>query len=257
MMFMGIFSYHFIKKGGDFSQFFAVFFRLDSELNSFFSATAVGFGFGAIFFFYSQWAEAVKRMKKLKEEKLIFQYETLKTQVNPHFLFNSLNTLSSLVSHDVKLSEQFIQKLSSVYRYVLENQEKELVSLSAEMAFVNDYYYLQKIRDAEKISLKLELPNHNAALIMPVSIQMLLENALKHNAATRKQPLEITIHFEGIDKIVVRNTLQAKTRLSESSKIGLKNLNERCKLILNREIEVQKNTHEFVVKVPVKLQKIV
>src|SRR5680860_513765 len=86
-----------------------------------------------------------------------FQYETLKSQVNPHFLFNSLNSLSSLVRNDPDLAEKFVQKLSSVYRYVLENKEKELVSLSTELDFVNNYFYLQKIRDEEKIDLKIEL----------------------------------------------------------------------------------------------------
>lgn len=250
-MFLGIFVYHFIKNGVDFSLFF------DSltahELKVFFIATLVGFAFGAIIFFYTQWIEALHRMQKLKEEKLIFQYETLKNQVNPHFLFNSLNTLSSLIGSDVKLPEKFIQKLSSVYRYVLENRENELVSLAEELSFVYDFFYLQQIRDGEKIHLSVEANEENNVSIMPVSLQMLVENALKHNSATRKEPLQITIHFEGMDKLVVRNDLREKTQLNNTSKIGLKNLNERCRLILNKEIEIQKTTDEFIVKVPVKL----
>lgn len=222
-------------------------------MKSFFIATLVGFTFGALFFFYAQWADALKNMQKLKEEKLIFQYETLKSQVNPHFLFNSLNSLSSLVRNDPDLAEKFVQKLSSVYRYVLENKEKELVSLSTELDFVNNYFYLQKIRDEEKIDLKIELKEIENVQILPVSLQLLVENALKHNAATRAQPLKITIHNEGIDKLVVRNNLQKKTQLNGSSKIGLKNLNERSRLILNCEIEVTETQTEFVVKIPVKI----
>jgi LytS/YehU family sensor histidine kinase len=199
------------------------------------------------------WAEAVDKVKKLREEKLIFQYETLKSQVNPHFLFNSLNTLLSLVRSEPDLSEKFVQKLSSIYRYILENREKELVPLSDELDFVNNYFYLQKIRDDEKIEMKIELNIEVNALIVPVSLQLLVENALKHNISTRKQPLEIIIHNEGIDKIVVRNQLQKKSQLNDSSKIGLKNLNERCRLILDREIEILETADEFVVKVPVKL----
>lgn len=250
-LFVAVYTWHFVKNGSDFSMFWSDIRGL--ELRNFFIAAIVGFAFGALFFFYSQWADTLQRFRKLKEEKLIFQYETLKNQVNPHFLFNSLNTLSSLVKSDAELSEKFIQKLSSVYRYILENKDKELVPLSTELKFVNDYFYLQKIRDQEKIELKTEARDTGRELILPVSLQMLVENALKHNSATRKEPLEIVIHFEGIDKLVVRNRLQKKNQLKDTQKIGLKNLNERCRLILNREIEVQETAGEFVVKVPVKI----
>lgn len=247
-----LYLYFFVKTGNDFSYFFANLFN--NEMKGFFTATLVGFTLGTLFFFYVQWAEALKREQKLTEEKLIFQYETLKSQVNPHFLFNSLNSLSSLVRKDPDLSEQYIQKLSTIYRYILENDNKELVPLSEEIEFVNNYFYLQKIRDEEKIEMKMELRKIENVQVLPVSLQLLVENALKHNSATRKQPLEITIHFEGLDKIVVRNNLQKKTQLNGSSKIGLKNLNERSRLILNREIEIQETVDEFVVKIPVKLK---
>jgi len=256
LMFLGIYTFHFIKNGSDFSIYFQSFIELNYELKNFFIATIVGFSFGALFFFYSQWAEALKNLQKLKEEKLIFQYETLKSQVNPHFLFNSLNSLSSLVKTNPDLSEEFILKLSSVYRYILENSEKEMVPLATELKFVENYFALQKIRDGEKIALKVEILDAEKMNILPVSLQLFVENALKHNAATRNNPLEITIHNEGIDKLVVRNNLQEKTQLKNSSKIGLKNLNERCRLILNREIEVQETMDEFIVKVPVKLNKV-
>ena len=251
ILFMGIYVIQYAIHFNDFSQFFDVLFNI--EMKGFIMATLAGFTFGAVFFFYVQWAEAVDRVQKLREEKLIFQYETLKSQVNPHFLFNSLNTLLTLVRSEPELSEKFVQKLSAIYRYVLENREKELVQLSSELDFVYDYFYLQKIRDDEKIELKTELNIDINALIVPVSLQLLVENALKHNVSTRKQPLEIIIHNEGIDKLVVRNKLQLKTQLNESSKIGLKNLNERCRLILNREIEILETADEFIVKVPVKL----
>lgn len=253
LMFVGIFSYHFLKNGADSSLFFESFFRLNSELKTFFIATIVGFAFGALFFFYVQWTEAVQHVQKLKEEKLVFQYETLKSQVNPHFLFNSLNSLSSLIKSDPDLSEEFVMKLSSVYRYILENSEKELIPLSTELEFVKNYFDLQKIRDGEKISLKIEILDSDKMFVLPVSLQLLVENALKHNSATRVNPLEIIIHNEGIDKLVVRNNAQKKMQLNNSSKIGLRNLNERSRLILNREIEVLETNEEFVVKIPVKI----
>ena len=251
LLFVVVYAIQYIIHFNDFSQFWPTL--LNMEMKGFFIATFVGFGIGGLFFFYVMWAEAVDNVKKLREEKLIFQYETLKSQVNPHFLFNSLNSLSSLIRKDPDLSEQFIQKLSSVYRFILDNREKELVPLTTELEFVNNYFYLQKIRDEDKIILKNELKETEKMEVLPVSLQLLVENALKHNAATRKQPLEITIHSEGLDKLVVRNNLQKKTQLNDSSKIGLKNLNERSRLILNREIEIQETEDEFVVKIPVKL----
>jgi len=251
-LFLSLYVFFFIRAGGTLNELFPNL--LNAEFKNFIVATSVGFGIGTLFFFFSQWADAVKHMQKLKEEKLIFQYETLKSQVNPHFLFNSLNTLSSLVGKDPVQSEEFIQKLSSVYRYVLENQEKDLVPVSSELSFVRDYFALQQVRDQEKIELKTESNGPENAMIMPVSLQMLVENALKHNVASRKEPLLITIHFEGLDKLTVRNNLQPRNQLKASSKIGLKNLNERCRLILGREVEIQKTMEEFVVKVPVKTE---
>lgn len=245
---VALFLFYYIREGGDFSNFFSDLFL---ETRSFFTATLIGFAIGALFFFYTQWTDAIKRVQQLKEEKLIFQYETLKSQVNPHFLFNSLNSLSALVKTDPELSEEFILKLSSMYQYILENKEKEMIPLDTELEFVKNYFALQKIRDGEKIDLKIEIVDPDKLSVLPVSLQILVENALKHNSATRTQPLEITIHNEGIDKLVVRNNLQTKTQLNSSSKIGLKNLKERSRLILNREIEVVETNDEFVVKIPV------
>lgn len=249
VMFLAIYTYHFVKNGGDFSLYFESINQL--ELKTFFIATLVGFAFGAVFFFYTQWEEAVKRAQKLKEEKLVFQYETLKSQVNPHFLFNSLNSLSSLIKTDPDLSEKFILKLSSVYRYILENSEKETIPLSTELEFVENYFALQKIRDGEKIKMTIEIVEVENLTVLPVSLQLLIENALKHNSATRNQPLRIIVHNEGIDKLVVRNNIQSKMQLGGASKIGLKNLNERSKLIMNRTIEVIETPEEFIVKIPV------
>ena len=251
ILFMSIYTFYFVKGGSSYSEFIPSLVQI--ELKTFLASTLVGFGLGALFFFYTQWTDVVKDMQKLREEKLIFQYETLKSQVNPHFLFNSLNTLSSLIHKDAEISDHFIQKLSAVYRYVLENQEKEMVPLEAELDFVRDFFELQQIRDEEKIELKIEINSNKKVRIMPVSLQMLVENALKHNLVSRKSPLVITIHFEGLDKVVVRNNLQERDQLSHKTGIGLKNLNERCKLILGRELEIQKLVDEFVVKVPVQL----
>lgn len=252
LFFIAVFYAQFRIFNYGFDNFFEAFIHL--EMRGFIIATLIGFSFGTLLFFYIQWSDALKREQKLEHEKLIFQYETLKKQVNPHFLFNSLNTLSSLVRSNPGLSEEFIQKFSGIYRYIMENEERNLVALMDELQFVNDYFSLQKIRDENKINLRIEINEAIGTEVLPVSLQLLVENAFKHNLATRKSPLEVIIHMEGIDKLVVRNNLQPKTNISGSSNTGLKNLNERCRLILNREIEVMQTELEFVVKIPAKVK---
>jgi two-component system LytT family sensor kinase len=225
------------------------FFR--QELRGFLISMLIGISIGSLLFFFMEWNSSLKREQKLREEKLIFQYETLKNQVNPHFLFNSLNTLSSLVAHDADLSEKFIHKLSSIYRYILENRDVDFINLSKEIEFVRDYFFLQKIRDDGKI--EMELPQHtlNGYEILPISIQILVENALKHNSATRENPLKIKIKLED-DLVVIQNNLQLKTQVGASSKIGLKNLKERVELVMNRKVFIEPTSDSFVVKIPVK-----
>jgi len=221
------------------------------EFRGYILSSLIGLSLGLLIFFYLEWNQALHRENKLREEKLIFQYETLKSQVNPHFLFNSLNTLSSLVSSDAQLSEQFINKLSSIYRYILENRDIELINLSKEIGFVNDYFFLQKIRDNGKINMTIDVNNAANYEILPISIQILVENALKHNAATREKPLTIKIYQES-ENLIVENVLQPKMHLEPSSKTGLKNLSERVQLVLNKEVHIESKDSIYKVKIPVK-----
>lgn len=232
-----------------FSDVLSHFFR--NELKGMLISWLIGISLGSLFFFYMEWNNALKREQKLREEKLIFQYETLKNQVNPHFLFNSLNTLSSLVSKDAKLSEQFITKFSSIYRYILENRDKDLIPLSHELDFVKDFFFLQKIRDDGKIELDIEINDVDNYKILPISLQLLIENALKHNAATKEDPLKIKV-FMHEDHLVIENKMTPKMRLEPSSKIGLKNLQERVKLVMNKEVTINQSPELFSVKMPVK-----
>lgn len=220
------------------------------ELKTFMISWLIGITIGSLFFFYSEWNNALTREQKLKEEKLIFQYETLKNQVNPHFLFNSLNSLSSLVRKDPELSEKFIAKLSSIYRYILENKDKEMVSLEAEIQFVKDYFYLQKIRDRDKIKLRVHLQETSHKQVLPISLQLLVENALKHNIASVEDPLIIDVSEE-LSYIEVKNPLRPKMQIQPSSKIGLKNLQERVKMITSKEVLISRSQTEFAVRVPI------
>jgi len=234
-------------KGEDLSKVIYNFFHY--EIRGWFKSTITGLSAGAIIFIVLLWQSSLIREQKLREENLIFQNETLKNQVNPHFLFNSLNTISSLVQTQPETAERFINDLSSIYRYILENGQKNKVPLQSELDFITGYFNLHKIRDEEKIILNVDAMNAAEFEILPVSLQILLENAIKHNIATRESPLRISIYTE--DKfIVVKNNLQRKATQLESTKIGLKNLAERVRLISGRDLIIEETNNYFIVKVP-------
>jgi LytS/YehU family sensor histidine kinase len=234
--------------GGDLKSTFNYF--IHNESKGWIATAAIGMLSGLIIFMYFEWQEVLKRERKLREENLIFQYETLKNQVNPHFLFNSLNTLSSLIHEKPDVAEAFISKLSSIYRYVLENKDAGLIDLPGELSFASDYFYLQKIRDEEKISLEINIPEDKKYRILPISIQILIENALKHNTATREKPLNIMIEKGPNDMIIVRHNLQKKLNIGYSPKTGLKNLEARISLATKKEMQVIETESEFIVKIP-------
>jgi sensor histidine kinase YesM len=223
------------------------FFQL--KFREWFRSTITGLMGGAVLFIIVLWQSSLKREQKLREQNLIFQNETLKNQVNPHFLFNSLNTLSALITSKPDTAEKFITGLSSIYRYILENSRKDKVPLNSELTFIKDYFDLQKVRDEEKIVLKKETPETTDFMILPVSLQILVENAFKHNMATRENPLTISIYIDN-QYIVVKNNLQKMPTQLKSSGIGLNNLAERTRLITGRDIIIEESDKYFTVKVP-------
>jgi two-component system, LytTR family, sensor kinase len=166
-------------------------------------------------------------------------------------LFNSLNALVSLIHSDPNKAEIFTTKLSDVYRYILINENNKLVPLSEEISFVKDYFDLQKIRDGEKINLEMKLENIDNYQIVPVSLQVLVENAIKHNSASASKPLKILIE-QIKDHIQVSNNLQRKISMQDSSGTGLINLKERVKLVVNREVKITETQNDFVVQIPLK-----
>ncbi|HOW25000.1 MAG TPA: histidine kinase [Bacteroidales bacterium] len=201
--------------------------------------------------FFHAWKESVKREEQFKRESLAFQYESLKNQVNPHFLFNSLNVLSSLVMKDQEGSVQFIRQLSEVYRYVLEQKDKEVVELGTEMKFVESYIYLQQIRYAENLHVELapDLPHYYSQQVIPISVQMLVENAIKHNIISGDEPLTVRIAVEQ-DHLVVRNNLQVRSTIPESGNIGLNNIRSRYEYLTEKEFITVNDGKEFVVRMP-------
>jgi LytS/YehU family sensor histidine kinase len=214
-----------------------------------FKSTITGLSVGAVIFIVLLWQASLKREQKLREENLIFQNETLKTQVNPHFLFNSLNTLSALVVTQPEVAEEFIHRLSSIYRYILENGSKDRVPLTVEISFIRDYFYLHKIRDDGKILLDIKVNENDNSEILPVSLQILIENAIKHNKATRESPLRISIYIEN-KHVIVKNNLQKMAEQLKSTEIGLKNLAQRISLISKKVLIIEETPAEFIVKIP-------
>jgi two-component system, LytTR family, sensor kinase len=222
---------------------------INTKFRFWFRSVAFGLSTGALILIILLWQTSLRREQKLREEKLIFQNETLKSQVNPHFLFNSLNTLSSLVGTQPELAEEFIGRFASIYRYILENGSKDRVPLEAELSFISDYFFLHKIRDDGKIQMEIKIDNPANYEILPVSLQILVENAIKHNKATRESPLIISIYLER-GYIVVRNNLQKMSVQMSSTRVGLRNLAERTNLTVHKALVVEETNSDFIVKIP-------
>ncbi len=198
-----------------------------------------------------EWRKSAIEAEQLRSEKLASQYQSLKDQLNPHFLFNSLNALSNLVYEDADRSAAFIQNLSKIYRYVLDVQQEELVELDRELEFARNFLALQKIRFEENLSFSIDVPNCKGCYLPPLSLQLLLENAIKHNIASQENPLFISITQKG-DELWVSNTYQPKTSQTEpSTRVGLENIRSRYKILSDRGPEIFQNENEFLVKLPV------
>lgn len=199
---------------------------------------------------FKQWKKALVEAERLQKEHILFQYETLRSQVNPHFLFNSLNSLMAIVQKDTKLAVEFIQEFAKVYRNVLDCKDKLLIPLKEELELVNSYIYLQKIRFGENLSVNNCIAKDKLHLFVPpLSLQLLIENALKHNIVSAKKPLIIQIEVID-DYLTVSNNLQVRPPESNSTGIGLKNLKTRYELISENEPQFVLTQTEYIAKIP-------
>ncbi len=199
--------------------------------------------------FLSNWKKLELDAIKLRNENLTSKYESLKSQLDPHFLFNSLNVLTNLVYSDADKSARFIKQLSEVYRYVLEVRSKELVPLEEELKFVESYLFLQQIRFGDKLKVENSLAGVEG-LIPPLAMQILVENAIKHNVISEDDPLTIKM-FKQNNHIVVENNLQKKALVTEGSTgIGLDNITKRYEFLSNQKIVIEETQTSFIVKLP-------
>lgn len=205
----------------------------------------------AILFFFReyrrQWAEA----EELRRNSSQAQMQLIKSQINPHFLFNNLNVLSGMVIKDNPEANHFIEEFSKVYRYILNNQEKELVELRSELEFIQPYLFLLQKRFDQGLTVAINIPDHYKTWhVVPAALQMLIENAIKHNIVSRNKPLHIDIHANGAQTLVVKNNLQPRQVVEPSTKIGLQNIMKRYELISGRNVIVRQTEAMFEVTLP-------
>lgn len=201
-------------------------------------------------FFFEKWKEAIRQNEELKNQQIRTQFEVLQNQMSPHFLFNSLNTLATLISENQHQAMEFTQKLSDVYRYILQNKERELVELREEMQFAEAYVYLLKIRFPDNLKVDFRVDSLFLGLyIAPLTLQMLIENCIKHNVVSKANPLTVEVYISD-NSIIVRNNLKLKPILDKSTKTGLENIKKRYEYFGERKIEIVETAHSFIVGVP-------
>jgi hypothetical protein len=203
-----------------------------------------------VFYFYKSFQET-----KVKEQKIIAttanaQFESLKNQIDPHFLFNSLNVLSSLIEENPENAQKFTTSLSKIYRYVLEQKDKELVAVDEELAFAKIYMQLLAMRFENSISYELPESTNEDAKVVPLSLQLLLENCIKHNVVSSSKPLHIIISMED-NQLVVENNWQKKEVLSDGKGVGLQNIVNRYGLLTERQVKIIQNEKSFKVYLPI------
>jgi len=202
-----------------------------------------------IFFYNQRQSETEKRLAITEKEKIQYQYETLKAQMNPHFLFNSLNVLSSLAFRDAEKANLFTKKLSGVYRYLLLTNDRPTVTLKEELSFLESYIFLEQMRFENTFSIEIETEDDSLLnkSVIPVSLQILVENALKHNITTKDHPLFIRIYIS-CKGIRISNNLQLRSS-AEKGGVGLLNLQKQYALH-NEIIDITQTDSAFIVKIP-------
>ncbi|NQZ74820.1 MAG: histidine kinase [Ekhidna sp.] len=203
------------------------------------------------FYFFDKWKEQFRLNEQLKNQQIRTQYEVLQNQMSPHFLFNSLNTLTSIIPENADAAVAFTERLSDVYRYILQNKDRELVTLQEEIAFVKSYMFLLHMRYPDNLTVDFNIEERYYDLtIPPLTIQMLAENAIKHNVVSKSKPLNIDIYIENGKSVVVKNNLQRKESLEKSTKTGLENIRKRYRILGGKEIDIITSASNYMVAVP-------
>lgn len=201
-------------------------------------------------YFMHQLKHSVEETETLKRESLNAQLDALRTQVNPHFLFNNLNTLVSLIPENPKHATDFVQQLSKLYRHILEVKDEKSILLKDELDVLKAYAFLLQTRFGNNLKVTINVPDEKMnKRIVPLSLQLLMENAIKHNIVSSDKPLQIHV-FSDNGSLVVDNNLQMKKQISESTGIGLDNIRNRYKLLGDKQVKVTETDTNFTVSIP-------
>ncbi len=201
-------------------------------------------------YFIDQWKISLVKAERLEKEKTQVQFDNLKNQLNPHFLFNALTSLNSLIFENQGLASQFLQHLSKVYRYVLQNKGKNFVTVQTEMDFIQNYVFLLRTRFESALTISFRIHEHSRdKAIVPVTLQILIENALKHNVVDKDRPLSIRIETND-DYLVVSNNLQVRKLVETSNKQGLENLKSLYAFLTDKPVQIESSDAQFSVSVP-------
>jgi sensor histidine kinase YesM len=198
-----------------------------------------------------KYKESVEEKEMLQQLSMEHEFDTLKSQVNPHFLFNCFNTLSSLISEDKQKAEIFLNELSKVYRYLLRNNEDGLSTVGNEIKFIQSYYRLLQTRHGDAVQINMEIDKRYEPYLLPsLSLQLLVENVVKHNVLSKNRPLEIDIFTTAGNKLVVNNNLQRRTIKAPSNKVGLENIKAKYNLLKQSGFQVMEDEKNFTVVLP-------
>ncbi|WP_299366065.1 sensor histidine kinase [Winogradskyella sp.] len=214
-------------------------------------------GLAAVFSVFNQfyWVYKDKRslelsLLELKKEMMTSKYSSLKSQISPHFLFNSLNTLTSLMYEDRDLASDFVTRLASCYRYILDNREEDLASLDKELQFLDSFIFMMKVRHDGAIYINTNINiKTNTVLIPTLALQMLVENALKHNYYSKEQPISIDINVKD-GRLIVKNNIRKRVDSETSTKLGLANIKKRLAFYTNKDVIIDDDNGMFKVSIP-------
>lgn len=202
-------------------------------------------------YLYRQWWATYYEAEQLKKQALQSQLDSLKAQINPHFLFNSLSTLSSLVTENPKQAERFIEELALVYRYVLQTNEQPLTTLESELQFIRAYFHLLQMRFGRSVELDMAVDSrYHSFLIAPLTLQLLVENAVKHNAALPNQPLLIRVFTDQDKRLCVWNSVRKKRNVVPSNRTGLANITAKYNLMGQPPVVIEQTADSFLVMIP-------
>jgi two-component system, LytTR family, sensor kinase len=214
-----------------------------------FIPTAVNLGFFTVYFI-DRWKDSIVYAERLEKEKSQVQFDNLKNQLNPHFLFNALTSLNTLIFDNQQLASEFLQQLSKVYRYLLQNKDKNFVLLQTELDFISNYVKLLETRFEGSLKINFDIPTMaKEKAVVPVTLQILIENAIKHNIIDAAKPLLIEVTTIG-DYLVISNSLQKRKNVETSNKQGLENLKSLYRFLTDRPVLIEPTEDRFFVKVP-------